>query len=193
MKIAPVVQPSPKVIKIEPAASPKKQVSTDFPCRYCDRVFKRADSRDKHETTHKDFNAFGWKTDRMVSPRNPLTFSHFLDCGFCSKNFKTQEALRVHTKTHTQSKLSCSHPGCEEIYQDRRSLKEHESSHLSPVQDNLEFAFVCDEEDCGKSYTSPKALKNHKRVKHEDDEISCDICATSFKKSELAEHLAMHI
>lgn len=67
VKIAPALQQqSPKVIKLEPAPSPKKQVSTDFPCRYCDRVFKRADSRDKHETTHKDFNAFGWKIDGVT-------------------------------------------------------------------------------------------------------------------------------
>lgn len=79
------------------------------------------------------------------------------------------------------------------MYQDRRSLKEHESSHLNPVKAEVEFVYVCDQEDCGKTYSSPKALRNHKRVKHEDDEISCDICATSFKKSELKEHLAKHI
>lgn len=118
--------------------------------------------------------------------------SIFLDCGFCSKNFKTQEALRAHTKTHTQSKLSCSHPGCDEVYPDRRSLKEHENSH-SPDDADLDYA--CDEENCGKTYSSPKALRNHKRVKHEDDlqEISCDICNTSFKKADLQEHLALHI
>lgn len=49
---------SPKVIKQEPAASPKK-ATNEFPCRYCDRVLKRADNRDKHEATHKDIRAFG--------------------------------------------------------------------------------------------------------------------------------------
>lgn len=65
LKIAPIVQqPSPKVIKQEPAPSPKKQASSDFPCRYCDRVFKKAEGRDRHEATHKDFNAFGWKNGK---------------------------------------------------------------------------------------------------------------------------------
>lgn len=88
--------------------------------------------------------------------------------------------------------FECSHPGCFEVCADRRSLKEHESSHLSPAQDN---DYMCDEENCGKTYSSPKALRNHKRVKHEDDlqEISCDICNTSFKKADLQEHLALHI
>lgn len=56
--------------------------------------------------------------------------------------------------------------------------------------------YVCDEENCMKVYTSPKALRNHKKMKHNDDdndEISCDICSTSFRKSELAEHLRIHI
>jgi general transcription factor IIIA len=117
----------------------------------------------------------------------------FLDCGFCSKNFKTQEALRTHTKVHTEpAKLSCSYPSCKEIFQDRRSLKEHESSHI----DDTSMEYVCKEQDCGKVYTSPKALRNHKKMKHnedETDEISCDICKTSFRKDQLAEHLRIHI
>lgn len=58
IKIAPAVQQSPKVIKVETTASPKKQ-SNEYPCRYCDRVLTRADNRDKHEATHKDIRAFG--------------------------------------------------------------------------------------------------------------------------------------
>lgn len=50
-------QQSPKVIKLEATASPKK--ANEFPCRYCDRVLTRADNRDKHEATHKDARAFG--------------------------------------------------------------------------------------------------------------------------------------
>lgn len=116
----------------------------------------------------------------------------FTDCGFCSKNFKTQDALRLHTKIHTEpAKLSCSHPGCDEVYQDRRSLKEHESAHMDP-----EVEYVCDEDNCMRVYTSPKALRNHKKMKHnndDNDEISCDICKISFRKIELAEHLRIHI
>lgn len=79
-------------------------------------------------------------------------------------------------------------PGCDEVYADRRSLKEHESSHLSSAQDS---DYECDEENCGKTYSSPKALRNHKRVNHEDDlqVISCDICNTSLRKADLQEHL----
>lgn len=188
-RVAPVQQ-SPKVIKQEPTASPKKQTN-EYPCRYCDRVLTRADNRDKHEATHKDIRAFGKL--RWDSSANVYELSSFLDCGFCSKNFKTQEALRLHTKVHTEpAKLSCSHPGCEEVYQDRRSLREHESTHLVDATIN----YVCEEENCGKVYTSPKALRNHKKMKHNDDEndeISCDICLSSFRKSDIVEHLRIHI
>lgn len=57
IRVAPVQQ-SPKVIKQEPTASPKK-LTNEYPCRYCDRVLTRADNRDKHEATHKDIRAFG--------------------------------------------------------------------------------------------------------------------------------------
>lgn len=74
---------------------------------------------------------------------------------------------------------------------DRRSsnqhIKEHDSSQLAE--------FVCDEDSCGKVYTSQKSLRNHKRMKHneENEEISCDICLSSFRKSDIAEHLRVHI
>lgn len=95
-------------------------------------------------------------------------------------------------KIHTETKLSCSFSGCDEVYQDRRSLKEHESAH----KDTHAVEYVCDEENCGKTYTSPKALRNHKKMKHNDDdnqEISCDICCQSFRRSEIAQHLLVHI
>lgn len=148
------IQQSPKVIKQEPT-SPKK-ATNEFPCRYCDRVLTRADSRDKHEATHKDIRAF--------------------DCGFCSKNFKTQEALRDHTvQAHRKDRRSTMH------------IKEEE-----PM--SIETDYMCDEENCGKIYTTLKSLKNHKKVKHsESDEISCDICSQAFKTSDIAEHLKKHI
>lgn len=60
IKIAMVHSLNAKVIKQDPAPSPKKAIN-EFPCRYCDRVLKRADNRDKHEATHKDNRAFGKK------------------------------------------------------------------------------------------------------------------------------------
>ena len=93
-------------------------------------------------------------------------------------------------KIHTDSKLSCSFEGCDEVYQDRRALKEHESTHTTQAD------YVCDEDDCGKTYSSPKALRNHKRMKHnenENDEISCDICSQSFRRSEIQSHLLIHM
>lgn len=54
--------PTPKVIKQEPVVTQRQKV-TDFPCRYCDRIFKKAENRDRHEATHKDFNAFGKRLD----------------------------------------------------------------------------------------------------------------------------------
>jgi KRAB domain-containing zinc finger protein len=154
IKLTPAIQQqTPKVIKQEPEASPKKQPN-EFPCRYCDKVFSRADTRDKHEQKHRDSSAF--------------------DCGFCSKHFKTQEALREHTQ--------------EAHRRDRRAL----GSDIKEEDPMVEYP--CDEEHCGKVYTSPKSLRNHKKVKHSDiEEISCDICSSTFKTSEIAEHLKLHI
>jgi hypothetical protein len=189
-----VTLPTPKVIKPETTSTPRR---TEHPCRYCDRVFSRGDRRDTHETTHKDIRAFG-KLRRLLSRHVHACkhfkhfYLHFLDCGFCSKNFKSQAELRSHMKIHTETKLSCSFPGCDDVYQDRRALKEHESHHTTPQ--GVDYA--CDEDNCGKTYTSPKALRNHKKMKHNDDEnqeILCDICSQSFRRSEIAQHLLVHI
>lgn len=80
VKVATPVQQTPKVIKQEPAASPKKPI-TEFPCRYCDRVLKRPDNRDKHEATHKDNRAFG----EFAFVSNIISKGTFLVTNFDSK------------------------------------------------------------------------------------------------------------
>ncbi|CRL05354.1 CLUMA_CG017962, isoform A [Clunio marinus] len=161
LKFMPLQQASKVIIKTEATAAPKKPSVKGFPCRYCEKVLTRADNRDKHEATHKDYLAF--------------------DCGFCTMNFKTPEALKEHTKIHTDRK-------------ERRSASLQQHIKIETVQPEPEY--ICDEDDCGRTYTSPKALKNHKKTKHNDDEndeISCDICSHSFRKANTAEHLKIHI
>lgn len=139
------------------------------------------DSRDRHEATHKDFLAY--------------------DCGYCNKNFKSQELLKEHMKIHIeQTEFQCTYPNCTETFQDRRSLREHKNSH-DPEE------FICELETCGKIFYSSKALKNHKKhAKHfvsdpndnndknqEADIIECEICEVKFNSDKIAEHLRLHI
>jgi KRAB domain-containing zinc finger protein len=155
----------PKQEQITPISnSPPKRIS--FACRFCDRHFNKTENRDRHEATHKDFLAY--------------------DCGYCYKNFKSQELLKDHLKIHTeQTTFECTHPDCTESFNDRRSLREHKSTH--------DFEYVCKVESCGKIFSSPKALKSHKR-KHYDNMIQCDICLQKFDKdNKLADHLRLHI
>lgn len=178
--------PPPKKLKIE-VKSPKNIIQYTTPpnapkqkyqCRYCDRFFNHPEGRDRHEAVHK-----------------------FFDCGFCSKNFKTQENLKEHMRIHTeQTKFLCPFPTCDVIFQDRRSLREHRLSEHDPEE------FICEIEDCGKILPSARALKNHKNHKHPNysnaessgggggsDLISCDICSQSFNHNEIQEHLKLHI
>lgn len=147
---------------------PSAAVKQKYQCRYCDRVFNFADGRDRHETIHK-----------------------FFDCGFCSKNFKTQELLKEHTRIHTeQTKFLCPHPSCDEIFSDRRSMRSHRLDAHDPEE------FICEVEECGKIFPSARALKNHKKYKHVEsdcDTINCDICLQKFNKNEIQEHLKLHI
>jgi uncharacterized Zn-finger protein len=150
-----------------PPVTPK-QKNVKHQCRYCDRVFNQPDARDRHETVHR-----------------------FFDCGYCSKNFKTQELLKEHTRIHTeQTKFLCPHPTCNEIFQDRRSLREHRLDDHDPEE------FICEVEECGKIFPSARALKNHKNHKHNsssDSYIDCDICLQKFSSDKLNEHLKLHI
>lgn len=143
-------------------------------------MFKQMESRDKHESTHKDFFAY--------------------DCGYCYKKFKSQELLKDHMKIHIeQTEFQCSYPNCSEVFADRRSLREHKNSH-DPEE------FICEYETCGKIFHSSKALKNHKKhAKHEvninndsndnqeADIIECEICEMKFNSDRIAEHLKLHI
>lgn len=165
-----------------PQPQTQRKTIQSFACRYCDRVFKQTENRDKHEKTHKDFLAY--------------------DCGYCYKNFKSQELLREHLRIHIeQTKFSCTHPSCTEVFQDRRSLREHKNTH-EPEE------FICEIETCGRIFASPKALKNHKKqskhfstandsnenLNHEIIElIECDICSSKFHSDALQEHLRLHI
>lgn len=142
-------------------------------CRFCDRHFNHPDGRDRHESIHK-----------------------FFDCGFCSKNFKTQELLKEHMRIHTeQTKFLCPHPTCDVIFQDRRSLREHRVNSHDPEE------FICEVEDCGKILSTARALKNHKNHKHPHGQdnsgevvtISCDICSQKFNRSDIQEHLKLHL
>lgn len=156
---------SPKNITSHPSTPAPKQ---KYQCRYCDRFFNFADGRDRHETIHK-----------------------FFDCGFCSKNFKTQELLKEHTRIHTeQTKFLCPHQSCEEIFGDRRSMRAHRLEAHDPEE------FICEVEECGRIFPSARALKNHKKYKHVDsdvDTINCDICLQKFNKDAIQEHLKLHI
>ncbi|KAG5673514.1 hypothetical protein PVAND_003556 [Polypedilum vanderplanki] len=163
------------------AAPPSQPKRVTFPCRYCDRVFKKTEGRDKHETTHKDFLAY--------------------DCGYCYKTFKSDDILKEHMKIHiTQTKFPCTYKNCTEVFEDRHSLRSHKSTH-DPEE------FICEVESCGRIFSSQKSLKSHKsytkhytnlnnEVDNDDEIITCDICLTKFDRNDeqkLAEHLRMHI
>jgi uncharacterized Zn-finger protein len=172
LSLSPVLQPSMTV-----AAQKRAIVASNHPCRYCDRVFKKTENRDRHEKTHKDFLAY--------------------DCGYCYKNFKSEDLLKEHMKIHVQqTKFPCTHNNCNEIFQDRRALREHKATH-DPEE------YICDVETCGKIFASQKGLKTHKKqAKHftndnidnqETDVIECDICSFKFDRDKLADHLRLHI
>lgn len=95
-------------------------------------------------------------------------------CSHCSKAFGTSTRLLRHEAIHTHrnNQLRCvDFPPCERGFKQQSALERHiRSDHL-----NLK-PYLCKEQDCGASYDSAGALRNHTNREHTENKFWCDEC-----------------
>ena len=141
-------------------------------CKYCDRVFNRRQNLLRHIKSHLNEREF--------------------QCQACGKAFNTQAYLKIHSKTHDESKRhqpddeSNKHPCefCGKKFKRGDNLVRHVKIHIN------ERAHKCI--TCGKGFNTRFSLKMHMKI-HEGPvarTFACEYCGKSFyRRGSLVEHI----
>ncbi|KAM7349588.1 uncharacterized protein ACRADG_008459 [Cochliomyia hominivorax] len=98
-------------------------------------------------------------------------------CSQCDKRFHLLHHLRRHELLHTTEKFPCPIASCGKIYKAAEYLKRHLEVHTLPR------TFVCDYENCSKSFETQTRLNVHKKNHYEKGKVNktgkkfvCDTC-----------------
>lgn len=155
-----------------------------YKCRLCDKIFNAEDRVREHIYYHKKYK-------EMKNPDTTLsTSSEALICPHCGKRYKSKQILMQHVKRHTEvEKYPCEK--CPSKFKTWNELYYHKSVHTT------ERNFICQFEECGKSFKAKRDLRNHIK-RHETKHIKnfeCSHCQLKLKsKFSLERHvLATHL
>ena len=96
-------------------------------------------------------------------------------CGICERGFNSLYNYRGHLASHDKVlREKCSK--CPATFQYKTSLKDHIKG-----QHGDAHPFTCTEEDCHKTFASPRALHEHTLAIHEQRLFRCSTCNKTYK------------
>ena len=118
--------------------------------------------------------------------------------GECVKGYTTEGALAQHQQPveevpapNESGRYQCKEPGCEDLScSTPANYRVHARRHLYPP-----ILFKCSEEECGKSFMTPRWLDEHRLWHMQPDSFKCseEECGKSFKtRAQLDEHRLWH-
>lgn len=187
-----------------------------FKCKHCPKTFSSPDSLNRHEFTHLK-GTLSEDDPREIQYRYN---QEKIECEICSRTLK-RICLNRHMKTHDfikRPKFECNkcnkillqkhkfqhHEAvcgiekekrekfgckvCPKIFLNRETLKHHESKiHSSTPFDDTVECDICSVK------VRRSGLTAHKRSRHHENRLICDICDKTFaRKGRLISHMAIH-
>ncbi|XP_075236181.1 uncharacterized protein LOC142333134 [Lycorma delicatula] len=183
-----------------------------FACHLCSKSFKMRGSlmvhrRVAHPTIavlKKLEAAAASSATNIVIPEIPDTLSPggdmFYPCNMCGKNFKKEQHLIQHEKTHEVKQWECD--VCSKAFSTKYFLKKHrrlhtgempyscstcgknftfqQSYHKHLLYHSDEKPYVCC--DCGRAFKELSTLHNHQRIHTGEKPFSCETCGKCFRQ-----------
>uniref|UniRef100_W8CB23 Zinc finger protein 677 n=1 Tax=Ceratitis capitata TaxID=7213 RepID=W8CB23_CERCA len=149
----------------------KKKVNSDHQieshkCELCARVYKSLQNLRNHME----------KAHNPIDSPNAATQSQ--KCDECALDFKTLRSLEQHCLAE--------HDGMKCMYCDRRcTSRTNQLRHMETHTRGTERKFVCDYENCKKSFFTRRQYQAHKRTHTKGKNFICDICGYSCRVPEM--------
>ncbi|XP_057325942.1 zinc finger protein 568 [Microplitis mediator] len=165
-----------KDIDIKPEALLK-----NYPCHLCHKIFKMRGSLMVHmRVAHTGINLGSLTKDKDL---NQVCCENGFNCPTCGKNFRKEQHVTQHLKTHEAKQWECDI--CSKMFTTKYFLKKHKRLHSG------EMPYKCN--ICSKTFTFQQSYHKH-RLYHKDDKPhTCTTCGRSFKElSTLHNHERIH-
>ena len=148
-----------------------EKLSAKFTCRFCIKTYQHKRTLTAHEKGHSQVENFACHLcDKTFMHNKSLNRHKWND----HHDSYVEDLLHQYRHKACQKKKEFTCRFCTKIYQNKRTLTEHEKVHSS--QQN----FVC--QVCNKKFKHNKSLIRHKKAHSQVQNFACQLCNKTFRQ-----------